>query len=197
MSCLIMLVLLLFLLVVASSDINQGQFSFNGYLNVEGVAGVDSSGLFTLTNTTSRIIGQIFYKNPIQFKNSTNATVSPFPTTFIFAIVPGYTDLGGHGLAFVISPNDEISGALPTHYLGLFKETNIGLDSNHVVAIELGTARTIAVGDIDGNHVSIDINSPRSVTAASAGYLTDESEFKNLNLKSGDPMQVWVEYDGV
>ncbi|MBA0804033.1 hypothetical protein Gohar_014187, partial [Gossypium harknessii] len=85
---------------------------------------------------------------------------------------------------------------LPTHYLGLFNETNIGLDSNHVVAIELGTARTIAIGDIDGNYVGIDINSPRSVTASSSGYFTDESEFKNLNLKSGDPMQVWVEYDG-
>ncbi|TYH46908.1 hypothetical protein ES332_D11G372700v1 [Gossypium tomentosum] len=184
MSCLIMLVLLLFLLVVASSDINQGQFSFN-------------VGCLHLQNTTSRISGQIFYKNPIQFKNSTNATVSPFPTTLIFAIIPGYTDLGGHGLAFVVSPNDEISEALPTHYLGLFIETNIGLDSNHVVALELGTARTIAVGDIDSNHVGIDINNPRSVTAASAGYFTDESEFKNLNLKSGYPMQVWVVYDGV
>ncbi|KAA3472226.1 L-type lectin-domain containing receptor kinase IV.2-like [Gossypium australe] len=191
-----MLVLLLFLLVVASSDINQGQFSFNGYLNVEGVAGVDSSGLFTLTNTTSRISGQIFCKNPIQFKNSTNVTVSS-STTFIFAIVPEYTDFGGHGLAFVISPNDEISGALHCQYLGLFNQTNIGLDSNHVVAIELDTFWTIEVGDINGNHVGIDINSPRSVKAASAGYFTDESELKNLNLKSGDPMQVWVEYDGV
>ncbi|KAB2059682.1 hypothetical protein ES319_A11G323200v1 [Gossypium barbadense] len=186
MSCLIILVLLLFLLFVASLDVNQGQFGFNGYLNVEGVAGVDSRGL-----------GQIFYKNPIQFKNSTNATVSSFSTTFIFAIVPEYTEFGGPGLAFVISPNNEISVALPSQYLGLSSETNIGLDLNHVVAIELDMSRTIAVGDIDDNHVGIDINSPRSVTAASIGYFTDESEFKNLSLKSGDPMQVWVEYDGV
>ncbi|TYI03621.1 hypothetical protein ES332_A11G352300v1 [Gossypium tomentosum] len=186
MSCLIILVLLLFLLFVASSDVNQGQFGFNGYLNVEGVAGVDSRGL-----------GQIFYKNPIQFKNSTNATVSFFSTTFIFAIVPEYTEFGGPGLAFVISPNNEISVALPSQYLSLSSEINIGLDLNHVVAIELDMSRTIAVGDIDDNHVGIDINSPRSVTAASTGYFTDESEFKNLSLKSGDPMQVWVEYDGV
>ncbi|KAG8479619.1 hypothetical protein CXB51_029332 [Gossypium anomalum] len=170
MSCLIILMLLFFLLVVASSDINQGQFGFNGYLNVERVAG---------------------------FKNSTNATVSSFSTTFIFAIVPEYTDYGGLGLAFVISPNDEISVALPSQYLGLFNKTNIGLDLNHVVAIELDTSWTITVGDIDDNHVGIDINSPRSVTATSAGYFTDESEFKNLSLKSGDPMQVWVEYGGV
>ncbi|KAH1084133.1 hypothetical protein J1N35_023894 [Gossypium stocksii] len=196
MSCLIMLVLLLFLLVVASSEINQGQFSFNGYLNVEGVAGVDSSGLFKLTNTISRKSGQIFYKNPIQFKNSTNATVSFFSTTFIFAIVPEYTRLGGHGLAFVISPNDEISG-LPAQYLGLFNATNMGFDSNHVVAIELDTVQDFEFHDIDSNHVGIDINSPQSVKSAPAGYFTDEGEFINLNLNSGDPMQVWVEYDGV
>ncbi|KAK8514549.1 hypothetical protein V6N13_103288 [Hibiscus sabdariffa] len=42
MSCLTMLVLL-FLLSLASSDMNQGGFSFNGYLSVDGAAGVDSS----------------------------------------------------------------------------------------------------------------------------------------------------------
>ncbi|KAH1084131.1 hypothetical protein J1N35_023892 [Gossypium stocksii] len=169
------------------NDINQGQFSSSGYLNVEGVAGVDSSGLFKLTNTTSRMSGQSVYKNLIQFKNSTNATVSSFSTTFNFAIVPEYTHLGGHGLAFVISPNDEISGALPTQYLSLFNATNIGLDSKRIVVIELDKVRDFLVGDIDNNHVGININSSLSVTFASAGYFTDEGEFKNLNLKSGDP----------
>ncbi|PPD73420.1 hypothetical protein GOBAR_AA35830 [Gossypium barbadense] len=149
----------------ASSDINKGGFNFSGYLNVEGGAGLDSSGLFKLTNTNIRLRGHIFYKNPIQFKNSTNAT-----------------SLGSHGLAFVISPNNEISGALSGQYLGLFNATNTGIDSNHVVAIELEQSRTWS-SVTDENHVGIDINRPKSVTSASAGYFTDEGELKNLSLK--------------
>ncbi|KAL4378708.1 hypothetical protein GQ457_02G039470 [Hibiscus cannabinus] len=195
MSWLIML-LLLFLLSLASSDINQGGFSFNGYLNVDGIAGVDSSGLFSLTNFTRQQEGHIFYKNPLQFKNSTNASVSSFSTTFIFAIVSEYPALSGHGLAFVISPNNEIPGALPSQYLGLFNETNVGSSSNHIVAIELDTIQSKEFDDINDNHVGIDINSLISEASSPAGYLTDDGEFKSLTLISGDPMQVWIEYNG-
>ncbi|KAK8272848.1 hypothetical protein V6Z11_D11G363900 [Gossypium hirsutum] len=188
-----MLVLLLFLLNLASSDINQGQFSFNGYLDVEGGAGVDSNGLFKLTNSTRLIAGHIFYENPIHFKNSKNGSVFSFSTTFIFAIIPGY----GHGMAFVISPNKEIPGASAVQYLGLFNETNNGDSSNHIVAVELDTVLSLDVNDIDDNHVGIDINSVNSVKSASAGYYTDEGKFIKVSLVSGDPMQIWIEYNGV
>ncbi|KAK8536092.1 hypothetical protein V6N13_027521 [Hibiscus sabdariffa] len=192
---LVMLVLL-FLLNLATSYINQDEFSFNDYLNVDGAAWLDPSGLLKLTNTSVRQGGHIFYKNPVQFKNSTGGSVSSFSTGFIFAIVPEYPRLGGDGLAFVISPNDEISGA-PGGYLGLFNATNQGNSSNHIVAIELDTVKNSDCGDIDDNHVGIDINSLQSVRSASAGYFTDEGEFKSLNLKNGDRLQLWVEYNGV
>ncbi|TYI58465.1 hypothetical protein E1A91_D11G360700v1 [Gossypium mustelinum] len=180
MSCLIMLVLLLFLLNLASSDINLGQFSFNGLLK--------------LTNSTSLITGHIFYENPIQFKNSKNGSVFSFSTTFIFAIRPEY---GGHGMAFVISPNNEIPAASAVQYLGLFNETNNGDSSNHIVAVELDTVQSFDLNDIDNNHVGIDINSVNSVKSAPAGYHTDEGEFINVTLVSGDPMQIWIEYNEV
>ncbi|KAK8689046.1 hypothetical protein V6N13_087777 [Hibiscus sabdariffa] len=141
------MLVLLSLLHLASSDIKQDGFSFNGYLNVEGVA-----------------------------ENSTNASVSSFSTTFIFAIVPEF--IGGHGLAFVISPNDEIPGAYPAQYLGLFNLTNMGNSSNHIIAVELDTFCNMEYHDIDDNHVGI-ISIARS------------------RLPSGDPMQIWMEYDGV
>ncbi|TYI03732.1 hypothetical protein ES332_A11G361400v1 [Gossypium tomentosum] len=189
------LVLLLFLLNLASSDINQGWFNFNGYLDVEGGAGVDSNGLFKLTNSTSLIAGHIFYKNPIQFKNSKNGSVFSFSTTFIFAIIPGH--FHGHGIAFVVSPNKEIPGYYPGQYLGLFNRTNNGDSSNHIVAVELDTACNLDVNDTDDNHVGIDINSVNSVASASAGYFTDEGKFISVSLVSGDPMQIWIEYNGV
>ncbi|TYI58466.1 hypothetical protein E1A91_D11G360800v1 [Gossypium mustelinum] len=179
MSCLIMLVLLLFLLNLASSDINEGQFSFYRLLK--------------LTNSTSLITGHIFHEIPIQFKNSKNGTVFSFSTTFIFTIRPEH----GHGMAFVISPKKEIPAASAVQYLGLFNETNNGDSSNHIVAVELDTVKSLNVNDTDDNHVGIDINSVNSVKSASAGYYTDEGEFINVRLVNGDPMQIWIEYNGV
>ncbi|MBA0771247.1 hypothetical protein Gotri_019735, partial [Gossypium trilobum] len=141
--------------------------------------------------------GHIFYKNPIQFKNSTNGSVFSFSTTFIFAIVPEYPTLSGHGIAFVISPNNRIPGALPYQYLGLFNSSNNGDSSNHIVAVELDTVMSLEFDDIDDNHVGIDINSLVSVASASAGYFTDEGKFIYVSLLSGDPMQIWIEYNGV
>ncbi|MBA0804050.1 hypothetical protein Gohar_014204 [Gossypium harknessii] len=196
MSWLIMLVLL-FLLNLVSSDINQGQFSFDSYLNVDGVAGIDSSGLFKLTNFTRQTEGHIFYKNPIQFKNSTNGSVFSFPTTSIFAIVSEYPTLFGHGLAFVVSPNNGIPGALPSQYLGLFNQSNNGNNSNHIVAVELDIIMSSEFNDINDNHVGIDINGLNSMVSAPIRYFTDEGKFINVSLIREDPLQIWVEYNGM
>ncbi|KAF5941138.1 hypothetical protein HYC85_022305 [Camellia sinensis] len=174
---------------------------FDGHaLKLGGTAKLDSHGLFTLITTATIGIGQAFCNVPLQFKNSTNdGSVISFSTTFIFAIVQEYPGLGDHGLAFVVSPSIELQGALPFQYLGIFNNTNTGLSSNHIVAVELDTVQDFEFEDIDDNHVGIDINSLVSIKSASAGYFpTRENDtFKDLNLKGGDPMQVWVEYNGV
>jgi hypothetical protein len=71
--------------------------------------------------------------------------------------------------------------------------------TNHIFAVELDTIQNTELSDIDGNHLGIDINGLKSEKAAPAGYFVDHSngKFKNLTLISGQPMQVWVEYDGV
>ncbi|KAF2303199.1 hypothetical protein GH714_014516 [Hevea brasiliensis] len=52
--------------------------------------------------------------------------------------------------------------------LGLFNETNNGNDTNHVVAVELDTVYSYdsKFGDINDNHVGIDINGLRSYESA-------------------------------
>ncbi|KAA8517250.1 hypothetical protein F0562_017498 [Nyssa sinensis] len=172
-------------------------FAFNGNLKLDGAAGTNSDDLFRLTNLSRQSQGHVFYNFPIQFKNHTNASVLSFSTTFIFAMEPEYENIGGHGIAFVISPSTDLHGALPSQYLGLFNETNNGNSSNHVVAVELDTIQNPEFVDINDNHLGIDINSLESIKSAPAGYYTDENGgFKDLSLISGDPMQVWVEYDG-
>ncbi|THG10807.1 hypothetical protein TEA_011815 [Camellia sinensis var. sinensis] len=118
---------------------------FNGYaLKLVGSAKLDSNGLFTLTNTTMQEICRAFYNFPLQFKNSTND----------------------------VSPSKELQGALPSQYIGIFNNTNTGLRSNHIVAVELDTYQDLEFVDIDDNHVGIDINGLQSIKSASAGLPT-------------------------
>ncbi|KAF7112855.1 hypothetical protein RHSIM_RhsimUnG0185300 [Rhododendron simsii] len=193
----ITIVLLLLLQFATSSNNIPDDFTFNGNLTLDGYAELGSNGLFTLTRQTYGY-GHAFYTFPIQFKNSSNASVISFSTTFVFAIVPESPIRRGHGLAFVVSPNKEIPGAHPGQYLGLFNDTNNGKSSNHILAVELDTMYSSMFDDINENHVGIDIDGLNSIKSAPAGYFADQNgAFRNLSLISSDPMQVWVEYDGI
>ncbi|KAK1367727.1 Protein kinase domain-containing protein [Heracleum sosnowskyi] len=70
--------------------------------------------------------------NPIKFKNSRSSKMSSFSTAFVFAIVPEYAKLGGHGLAFTIAAEKELNGSLPSQYLGPLNANDNGNFSNHV-----------------------------------------------------------------
>ncbi|PON33612.1 L-type lectin-domain containing receptor kinase [Parasponia andersonii] len=189
------------LLVPASSK--DLSFTFNGFksalnLNLDGIAEITSNGLLKLTNGTKQQKGHAFYPDPVTFKATPNGTVSSFSTTFVFAIRSEYATLSGHGIAFVIAPSKGLPGALQSQYLGLFNESNNGNATNHVAAVELDTIYSSEFGDINDNHVGIDINGLRSEKSAPAGYFGGKNGgFKNLTLISGLPMRVWVEYDAV
>ncbi|WCJ25849.1 Concanavalin A-like lectin protein kinase family protein [Euphorbia peplus] len=183
--------------MIASSDgSGVDEFSFNQQLHLDGDAQLNSNGLIKLSNDSRQKTAHAFYTNPLQFKNSTGSVFS-FSSTFIFAIVPPYPSLGSHGFAFAISPSKSIPGALPSQFLGLFNDTNIGSYSNHIVAVEMDTIKSSEFGDIDDNHVGIDINSLRSEVSHRAGYFDHQGNFIDLKLISAQKFQVWVEYDGV
>ncbi|KAF8392982.1 hypothetical protein HHK36_021223 [Tetracentron sinense] len=165
----------------------------NNNISMNGATKIDSNGVLELTNVTKRLIGRAFYPSPLRFKNSTDGTPFSFSTSFAFAIVPEYPKLGGHGLTFTISPTKEFKGALPSQYFGLFNAEN---SSNHIFAVEFDTVQELEFGDIDDNHVGIDINSPISNDSASAAYYRDGSTKKEaLNLISGKTFQAWIDYD--
>jgi hypothetical protein len=196
------LVLLLSLLisVVSSEDTS---FTFIGFksanLSLDGIAEITSTGLLKLTNNTNFAMGHAFYPNPITFKNSSNGTVSSFSTTFVFAIVSEDATRRGHGLAFVIAPTRGLPADSSSQYLGLFNFSNNDDPKNQIVAIELDTFQNPEFDDINSNHVGIDINGLKSAKSAGAGYYADDDNggFRTLSLKSGQQMQVWVEYNGV
>ncbi|KAJ9185239.1 hypothetical protein P3X46_004896 [Hevea brasiliensis] len=175
---------------------SMGGFSFNGNIELAGVAEVSADNLFRLTNTTYFSVGRAFYAQPQTVKNSSNGKAFSFSTTFVFAIVTDESKLNGHGMAFVISPSKELSSGASSQHLGLFNRTNNGNSSNHIVAVELDTFRNQEFNDINDNHVGIDINSLTSVKSFPAGYFEDATgEFQNLSMVSGERIQAWVEYD--
>uniref|UniRef100_A0A1J3JPM5 non-specific serine/threonine protein kinase n=1 Tax=Noccaea caerulescens TaxID=107243 RepID=A0A1J3JPM5_NOCCA len=193
---LLLLLLPQFICNKAVAQGEEGEFGFNGYLyDSYGIANLDSNGLVELTNTSVQKIGQVFYNNPVRFKDSPNGTVSSFSTTFVFAIMSKIPILSGHGIAFAICPTKGLRYSLPSQYLGLFNITNNGNFSNHVVAVEFDTIRSTEFDDMDDNHVGIDINSLFSEKASFAGYYEDDGTFKNITLIDRKPIQAWVEYD--
>ncbi|XP_042482606.1 L-type lectin-domain containing receptor kinase IV.1-like [Macadamia integrifolia] len=182
-------------------DVDFTCYGFGGAkLSLDGIAQITSNGLLRLTTDTKQTIGHAFYTNPIHFLNhsSTGSTsVLSFSTTFVFAILSQYSDLSGHGMAFVIAPTRGLPGAFASDYLGLFNYTDNGKLTNHVFSVELDTVRSALFNDINDNHVGIDMNGLQSVASTPAYYFENIGRPVNLTLVSGQAMRVWVDYDGV
>lgn len=197
--------LVLFIFLANPVFSQQDEFFFSGFrdaannnnnMSLNGVAEIEKNGLLKLTNTTLRVLGHAFYSSPVKFKNSTrnNRSLS-FSTCFAFAIVPEYAALGGHGFAFTISTSKELPGTLPSQYLGLLNSSDVGNLTNHIFAVEFDTVQDFEFGDINDNHVGIDINSLRSNASERAAYFLENSKKQALNLKSGEVIQAWIDYD--
>ncbi|XP_044472393.1 L-type lectin-domain containing receptor kinase V.9-like [Mangifera indica] len=181
---------------LVSSQLNElffpGFKDFSTNITLRQAAIIEKNGILHLTKNSGLTEGQAFYRSPIQFKNSTNQQVFNFSSTFVPGIVSHLPDFGG--LAFTISPSIELSG-LPSQYLGLLNSTNDGNFRNHLVAVEFDTVQDFEFGDIDGNHVGIDINSLISNKSSTAAYLDNSSTIQNLSLKTGKPILAWIDYD--
>ncbi|KAL7247421.1 hypothetical protein ACSBR2_002356 [Camellia fascicularis] len=183
---------------------DENQFIYNGFqgvnLHLDGIAQIHPNGLLQLTNTSKQQTGHAFHQLPIRFNSSSSGLpqILSFSTYFVFAIIPEIQNLSGHGVAFTISPSTDFSQAVGSQYLGLLNSSNNGLDSNHLFAIELDTIKSPQFDDIDDNHVGIDVNSLKSnVSATATYYSSSERTNKSLDLISGDPIQIWIDYDGV
>ncbi|KAI3958513.1 hypothetical protein MKW92_000602 [Papaver armeniacum] len=182
------------------------EFFFNGFseahnsnsnkISLNGSSEIKKNGILQLTNDTSRLTGHAIYQTPFQFKNSTNGKAYSFSTSFAFAIVSQFQRLGGHGFAFTISP-DKLLNGFPSPYLGVFNPSDVGNLSNHVFAVEFDTVQDFEFGDIDDNHIGIDIDGLNSTSSVSAAYFAENSTKVNITLKSGNIFQVWIDYDSI
>ncbi|KAL4188716.1 hypothetical protein AMTRI_Chr08g161810 [Amborella trichopoda] len=196
--------LLLFLLnFFNSTNSDNFGFTFSGFhrsnLSLNGDAEIIQSGALQLTDNSLQVIGHAFYPHPIRFKNTSSGKVSSFSTYFVFAITgPIFTPAAG--LAFVISPSTQFPGARYAQYFGLFYKSSNGDPQNHVFAVEFDTVQNVEFDDKNGQHVGIDLNSLTSNASELSVYYTEEGHntLKHaLDLTSEEPIQAWIEYDGV
>ncbi|XP_062214471.1 L-type lectin-domain containing receptor kinase SIT2-like [Phragmites australis] len=193
-------VLLAGLIGVAVLGAGDDQFVYTGFtgapLSLDGTAIITRTGLLELTNGTAQLQGHAVHPTPLRFQRTPGGPVRSFSASFVFGIIPPYSDLSGHGIVFFVG-KDNFSSALPSQYLGLLNSQNNGNATNHIFGVELDTIQSTEFKDPNDNHVGIDINSLKSASVNTAGYYDDNTgAFHNLSLISGKPMQVWVDYDG-
>nr|BAJ98654.1 predicted protein [Hordeum vulgare subsp. vulgare] len=167
----------------------------NATLALDGTAVVQPSGLLELTNGTAQLTGHAVHRTPLRLRRSPGDGVRSFSASFVFGIIPPYSDLSGHGIVFFVG-KDNFSAALPSQHLGLLNSFNNGNATNHIFGVELDTILNKEFNDPNDNHVGIDVNSLESVAARPAAYYDEKSgAFHDLLLISGKAMQVWVDYE--
>ncbi|KMZ67851.1 hypothetical protein ZOSMA_256G00070 [Zostera marina] len=194
----LMIIFLDLLSTVVVCDGGEFGFTFNGFsganLSCDGMADITPEGILRLTNATKNLMGHAFYPETVAFRRSVIGNVLSFSTTFVFTI--RYTQMSGHGIAFVVSPKTNFSTATPNQYLGIFNSFNVGNSTNHIFAVELDTIKNPEFEDIDTNHVGVDLNGLTSLDPHTAGFYRDEDGvFVHMNLIDPERMQVWVDYD--
>lgn len=167
------------------------------------IDGMSKSGALGLTQDKIKYShGQAIFINPIPFKANSSYVYS-FKTEFTFTITPQNRSKPnpGHGLAFIVVPtdkNDDVSGL---GYLSLVNRRNNGNPQNHLFAVEFDVFQDKSLGDINGNHVGININSVNSTVSKKAGYWIQSRTggqnrwlFKELKL-SRKGYKAWIEYE--
>lgn len=130
--------------------------------------------------------GRALYSKPIRFRQPETQSLASFTTFFSFSVNNLNPSSIGGGLAFVISPDSDSIGDAGG-CLGLMSTEG---QASLFVAVEFDTLMDVEFKDINGNHVGLDLNSMISLQVG-------DLEAINVDLKSSDLVNVWIEYDGV
>nr|GMD49524.1 L-type lectin-domain containing receptor kinase VIII.1-like [Ipomoea batatas] len=146
------------------------------------------------------LAGRAIYSSPIRLFDPVTQTPASFQTTFSFQfqappnnnsvktqqLDPDDVINGGHGLTFIIVP-DEFTVGRSGPWLGMLNDV---CDDNYKsVAIEFDTRRNPEFGDPNDNHVGINLGSIVSTAAVNASDV-------GIDLNDGSVHRAWISYDG-
>lgn len=133
---------------------------------------VDGGAHVKLTRPLPSSSGLILRRNPIRFTDPTS-----FSTEFSFSISPDY----GDGLLLVLVPSN-FSRIFPA-------KCSFGLSlENNYLGVEFDTSMDDNAGDLNANHVGLNLGSLVSVAVGNVSAM-------NLVLNSGVKLTTWIDYD--
>ncbi|XP_021897290.1 L-type lectin-domain containing receptor kinase S.4-like [Carica papaya] len=147
--------------------------SFEANIALYGDAKVlDGGSSVQLTNSVSSSAGRVMYKKPIRLLEGKTRNLASFSTYFSFSLSGDNDD----GLAFVMLPSG--------FNVSLFGNSSFGSKNKKasVLAVEFGAVKDTNYGDLNENHVGINV---RSLVSA---------KVRNL-LNSGEKLHSWIDYE--
>ncbi|XVE55187.1 hypothetical protein DITRI_Ditri03aG0139400 [Diplodiscus trichospermus] len=137
-----------------------------------------------LPSSSPSDVGRALYIYPIRFLDLITKDTVSFTCRFSFSITPNPQCPFGDGIAFLITSNAD-SFNFSNGYMGL---PQLDLNSqDSYLAVEFDTSFNPSVGDINGNHIGVDVNTV--VSLASVDVMS-----KGVDLKSGKKITAWIEY---
>ncbi|KAK7279860.1 hypothetical protein RJT34_24919 [Clitoria ternatea] len=131
--------------------------------------------------SSSSAMGRAFYLYPVHFLDPETNSIASFSCRFSFSITSSPSCPSGDGIAFLISSTTDFS-TLSVGYMGLPSP-----QQDSYFAVEFDTSFDPSLGDINGNHVGIDVGSV--VSFASVDALS-----RGVDLRSGREITAWIEY---
>ncbi|KAL6864728.1 hypothetical protein ACP4OV_015879 [Aristida adscensionis] len=118
--------------------------------------------------------GRALYASPVPVR-------AGFSTQFAFTVATLNPSSVGGGLAFVVATDDAALGDA-----GAFIGVDVAADA---AAVEFDTLEDFQFGDVNGNHVGLDLGSMVSAAAADLAAA-------GVELTSGRAINAWIEYKG-
>lgn len=123
--------------------------------------------------------GRIMSKKPIKLVEGKPRKLVSFSTYFAFSL----SRLSGDGLAFVMLPDGYPFNLFDGGSFGLLNGGNYKF-----LGVEFDILKDDKYGDVNGNHVGVDLSSFVSVKVGNVSSI-------NLELNSGEKLQSWIDYE--
>ncbi|KAI3447744.1 hypothetical protein Pfo_004409 [Paulownia fortunei] len=123
--------------------------------------------------------GRIIYKKPINLIEVNSGNMASFSNYFVFSM----SRENGDGLAFIMLPFGFPLNVFDGGSMGMLGERKMNF-----LAVEFDTFRDEKYGDVNGNHVGVDVDSLVSVKVSNVSSI-------NLKLNSGEKLQAWIDYE--
>ncbi|BBN10686.1 hypothetical protein MPTK1_5g05610 [Marchantia polymorpha subsp. ruderalis] len=161
-----------------------------GNLWCAGDASTTSEGILHLTPNERNqsddfyynSFGMALFSSPIHMLSETGLWMS-FSTHFTFKIEPKYQDFPGDGLAFVMLRENRTGS--PGAAFGAYGGD--GWQRVETMAVEFDTFQNMPFGDLDRNHVGVDLENIRSKVARNAHYA-------GIVLAGSEAIYAWIDY---